>query len=131
MRDRRSIAGIALTLAIAGALTVAPGTAAAHTVRFDGRVTIRTNPDFHGRVISEKPRCERQRRVLIYREESGPDGLFARTRTGSDGRWQRLVTQLTGDFYAKIRRKDIGSGGHDHICRGDRSPSVHVQAPPP
>jgi len=67
----------------------------------------------------------------IYREESGADGLFASTKTDAEGRWERLVSQLTGDFYVRIRRKDIGSPGHDHICKGDRSPSVHVQAPPP
>ncbi len=131
MRNRRSITAAALGVATVTAVLAVHGVAGAHNVRFDDRVTIRTNPDFHGRVISQRAGCERQRTVKIYREEGGPDGLFASTKTDADGRWERLVSQLTGDFYARIRRKDIGSPGHDHICKGDRSPSVHVQAPPP
>ncbi len=95
------------------------------------RSTIRENPDFHGRVTSSKAACEKDRKVKVYREQSGPDGLLASTRTDDDGRWEYLAGQLTGDFYAKIRRTDVGPQGHDHVCKGDRSNSVSVQAPPP
>lgn len=131
MRYRKGFSATVLGVAIVGVLMFACGLAGAHNVRFDDKVTIRTNPDFHGRVFSRKARCEKQRTVQIYREESGPDGLFASTKTDADGRWERLVSQLTGDFYARITRRDIGSPGHDHVCKGDRSPSVNVQAPPP
>jgi hypothetical protein len=124
------VASIAL-LATAVAVVAAPGTAGAHDQRFDGKVTIRENPDFHGRVTSSKAACEKDRKVKIYREQSGPDGLLASTRTDDDGRWEYLAGQLTGDFYAKIRRTDVGPQGHDHVCKGDRSKSVSVQAPPP
>ena len=131
MRERGTVSLAVLATAIVGVLAVASGIAGAHSVRFDDRVTIRTNPAFHGRVVSQKPGCERQRRVQVFREETGPDGLFASTRTDNSGRWEMLVSQLTGDFYAKIKRRNIGSGGHEHVCRRDRSKSVHVQAPPP
>lgn len=131
MRYRRSVSAAALGAAIVSVFAFASGIAGAHGVAFDGKVTIKTDPSFHGRVVSEKAACEKQRKVRIYREQSGPDGLLAKTATGDDGRWEYLVTQLTGDFYAKIRRSDIGSAGHEHVCKGDRSNSVHVQAPPP
>lgn len=131
MSYRIAFSSVAVNATIIGVLALAPGIAGAHDERFDGKVTIRTNPDFHGRVISEKGACERQRRVQIYREQSGPDGLFDTATTDADGRWERLVSQLTGEFYAKIRRRAVGGPGHDHICKGDRSPSVQVQAPPP
>ena len=118
-----------LTAAIAAGAV--PTTAGAHDQRFAGKVTIRENPDFHGRVTSSKAVCVSDRKVKIYREQSGPDGLLASTRTDADGRWEYLAGQLTGDFYAKIRRTDVGPQGHDHVCRGDRSKSVSVQAPPP
>lgn len=131
MRYRRSVSAAATGTAIASVLAFASGIAGAHGVDFDGKVTIKTDPSFHGRVISEKAACEKQRKVRIYREQSGPDGLYTKTTTGDDGRWEHLVSQLTGDFYAKIRRSDIGSAGHEHVCQSDRSKSVHVQAPPP
>jgi hypothetical protein len=27
-----------------------------------------------------------------------------------------------GDYYAKVIKRNIGSGAHDHICDGDKSP---------
>jgi hypothetical protein len=131
MRDARSLSSAVAGVVIVSVLALSSGIAGAHDTRFNGKVTIKTNPQFHGQVTSERTACENQRKVLIFREQSGPDGLFTTTRTDDDGLWEYLVSQLTGDFYSKIKRTNVGSGGHKHICKGDRSRSVHVQAPPP
>jgi hypothetical protein len=31
-----------------------------------------------------------------------------------------------GVFYAKVRRRVIGSGPHEHVCKGARSPNFLV-----
>lgn len=131
MKNRRSALVIAMLGVALASMALAPGIAGAHDVRFDNKVTIKTDPSFHGRVISQRFACESRRRVSVYREQAGSDGLFASTTTDNSGRWELLVSQLTGDFYARIKRKDVGAAGHNHVCKGDRSPSVHVQAPPP
>ncbi len=124
---RSSVLLAVLGVAIAGVSALAYGTAAAHSARFNDKVTINTDPDFHGRVVSRWAGCKRGRTVRIYRAETGPDGLFTSTRTGNDGRWQFLSPSLTGDFYARIGARVARSAGHRHVCRGARSRSVHVQ----
>lgn len=128
MSNRSSLLGAAVVcLSIIAALALELGIAAAHTPRFDDRVTIRDDPQFNGRVASDRAGCERGREVLILREEDGPDGGFGSTATDDDGRWE-LATggMLTGDFYAQVKRRVIGRAGHKHVCKADRSRSVSV-----
>lgn len=127
MRDRTSAFVAVLAVGVVTVLTLSPGTAGAHSVRYASRVTIGTNPVFHGSVISRSAGCERSRAVRIYRVDPGTDGLLTTTRAGSDGRWRFLSPSLNGDFYATIGARVFRSAGHRHVCNRARSTSVRAQ----
>src|SRR5919106_5819007 len=103
--------------------------ASAHTVRFGGTLTARfiseTNV-FKGRLTSSNERCETGRRVAVFRVRSGSDLRVASDRTDSLGRWQLVYNARAGDYYAKALRRDIGSGDHNHICRGIRTTTFEI-----
>lgn len=117
--------GALAAIVLAASLPVA----VAHRTRIASKVTLKGNPQFNGRVTSGSPRCERSRKVKILAEEAGPDDLLTTVTTNRRGRWNAPVGSETGNFYARITRKDVGPGRHAHICKGDRSPSVRALPP--
>ena len=78
---------IVITLIVA-ALSVAAWTssaAAADRVEVASRVTLAQTVPFHGKVLSKKAACERNRTVEVYRVDPGPDGLYDRTTSDAQG----------------------------------------------
>jgi cysteine-rich repeat protein len=95
--------------------------AVAHNVRFGGTLTaqfIEGTNVFKGRLTSSNERCESGRRVAVFRVRSGADLRVASDRTNSLGRWNLVHNARAGDYYAKVSRRDIGSGDHNHVCIG-------------
>lgn len=119
-----AIAAVA-TVVLAASLPAALG----HQTRIASKVTLKDDPRFHGRVKSDSPKCERSRKVKVLAKDDGPDDLLATVTTNRRGRWKALFGSETGDFYAKLKPKDAGPAGHAHICKGDRSPSLHALPP--
>jgi hypothetical protein len=127
MRHIRMLVVLATVL---GLLTVGAGIAAAHTFRADSEVTIRYNDvreRFHGRVSSERPSCERNRRVVVFRDTPGQDVRIGSDRTNDNGFWALADNTAVGDFYAKVVRRERTPGGHTHVCRAAVSPTITVE----
>jgi cysteine-rich repeat protein len=111
---------------VAGALADA---AMAHSVRFGGSLTVVFQPEtnvFKGRVSSSNDRCERGRRVVVFRVVSGPDQAVASDRTDSEGRWRLVYNPRSDDYYAKAQRKNISPEGHSHICRAITTSTFNI-----
>jgi hypothetical protein len=115
-------------LAAVAALTFAgiSAVAVAHTVKFDSLVTIQkkkngADPDsLTGRVISDKPRCERNRTIEIFQRVPGPDLLVGTTTTNAEGEWEFTFAgdAPEGTYYAVATRKVLRSNdNHRHVCR--------------
>jgi cysteine-rich repeat protein len=103
--------------------------ASAHLVRFGGSLTVVFQPEnnvFKGRVSSSKARCEPGRTVVVFRVVAGPDQAVASDRTDSTGRWRVAYNPRSDDYYAKVRRKDIGPGTHRHICKAIRTSTFFI-----
>lgn len=129
MRHIRMLVVLATGLSL---LTVGAGIAAAHTVRADSEVTIRysdAKERFQGRVSSERPGCERNRRVVVFRDTPGQDVRIGSDRTGDNGFWAVAANNAVGDFYAKVVRRKRTPEGHTHVCRAAVSPTITVEPP--
>jgi len=87
----------------------------------DGTVTIKnTAPStFKGRVSSENDSCIKGRAVKLVQDGKA----ISQGITDKNGVWRvALEGKLTGDFYAKLKSKRVGS----LVCEADRSPTVTV-----
>jgi hypothetical protein len=82
-----------------------------------------------GDTSSPKEKCVRKRLVKIFRKRAGDDKLMGKGRTDATGVFQIAVAEKSGTYYAKVKRKNIGSGQHRHICRPARSPNYPVTIP--
>ena len=127
---------IAVTAALAcAAFAVVAVVAAAHTARYDSRVTIsfqrghgQGGDTFSGRVISVKKPCERNRRVDVRMRLEGPDALVGTTFTDRDGHWDlHPGSTPSGTYYAKAKRKVLlRTASHRHICKAEISNDLPV-----
>jgi hypothetical protein len=119
-RMRQLPVPLALVALAIGALAWS-GPATAHDKAFDSRITIKS-PESHifkGRVFSDKPSCERNRTVKLYRKTTGQDPVAAVTETDDEGRWR---IEFVGDrYYARVTRRVRERPGHRHVCLSDRS----------
>jgi hypothetical protein len=130
MRHIRTLAVLAAVLCL---LAVGAGVAAAHTFRADSEVTIRYNDAedrFQGRVLSERPSCERNRLVVVFRDNPNQDSPVGGDVTNDNGRWRVPENNPRGDYYAKVFRRKVTREGHTHVCRADVSPTITVEATP-
>jgi hypothetical protein len=120
---KRTILVLAATLAAFGLLVVS----AAALKAFSSHVTIRgTDGQFSdlyvfGNVSSSQPRCVADRRVRVYKVDSGPNGpvttLVDTARTSNHGAFAAHgdFTGAVGAKAAAVRRK---FGRHHHkVCR--------------
>ena len=115
---------IVITL-VAAALSVAAwssSAAAANRVEVASRVTLAQADPFHGKVISKKAACERNRTVAVYRVDPGSDGLFGSTTSDAQGRWSVPAGLPNGKFYAIARQLD--APGKTLVCKRAISPKV-------
>ena len=97
--------------------------ALAHTESYKSKITIRERDGgvrYTGRVFSDLPACERNRRVKLFTA----DGTFVgAAETNGQGRWS---FEFAGQrYYATAPRNVEGSGSHRHVCKYDRSPTTH------
>jgi cysteine-rich repeat protein len=81
---------------------------------------------FKGRLTSSNERCESGRRVVVFRVRSGADLRADSDRTDSLGRWNLVYNARAGDYYAKVSRRDIASGDHNHVCVGIRTATFNI-----
>jgi hypothetical protein len=129
----RHIRLLAVLTAVLALLAVGAGIATAHNFRADSRVTITYNDAkdrFQGRVSSERPSCERNRLVVVFRDNPNQDSPVGGDRTNDNGFWAVPENNPHGEFYAKVFRRKVTRQGHIHVCRADRSPTITVEATP-
>jgi hypothetical protein len=124
----RGVAAAALTVATCGLVF---GTASAHKKGFKTEAFIEAHSTgdalvLMGDTFSPKEKCVRKRLVSIFRKRPGDDKLMGKGRTDGTGVFEIAVAERSGTYYAKVRRKNIGSGSHKHICKGARSPNYQV-----
>jgi hypothetical protein len=129
-RSWRRIALMAVGVLAAGAVAVPA--LASHTVKIDSTVTLpppQKHP-FSGEVESSNHACEVHRKVKVFRVQPGRDHVTdagdATDWSNSRGKWRnRQYISPEGNYYAKVVRTERAAG--TIVCRGDRSPTRHVQ----
>jgi hypothetical protein len=126
-------------------LGVGVPSAVAHTKTFESSVTlggyieVSGETAWYGNLTSPKARCVENRRVEVYRSLAGPGDvpdtleLIGFDRAAASGDF--TVTDEgfpppDGDYFAKVRRKDIGRGAHNHRCGKDTSNVIPVVTDP-
>jgi hypothetical protein len=118
---------LALVLALA-AVTAA----SAHNRVFRSQVTIRQNPEFHGKVLSTNHRCEVDRKVKLVLRKPGTNRVVGVTFTDENGKWAITDPDQGGihpnkAYRAAVARKVLrNDAGHRHVCRADRSKTVRL-----
>jgi hypothetical protein len=85
-------------------------------------VTLELGPEvghFHGKVQSDRRNiCERNRRVVIKRNDP-VNNTVGRDHTNRRGRYSLHTSEMSGSWYAIVRRKVTGQV----VCQSDRSPA--------
>ena len=118
---------IVIGVAAAGVMALGTQTAAA-VVKYDTKVTISADRGFlyHGSVKSEVTKCERERRVVLFKQRPGADRELGTDRTGGllslPDEWGFIEAHVPGrHVYAKVRPKVRDR----FVCRADRSRTHH------
>lgn len=112
------------------------GIAVGHTTSFPSDVTIElvtgAQDKFKGEVSSVKAKCVPGRLVKVFLVEGADpnpsaDTLIGKDTTNNNGRYRVVPAggvASPGDFYARVKQRNIGRPGHKHICEADNSPEV-------
>ena len=90
---------------------------AAGRVEVGSRVTLEQDYAFHGKVLSNRDACERNRTVAVYQVRPGADGLYDTTKSNAEGEWEILAGAPNGDFYAVARARSIDKGTTTLVCK--------------
>jgi hypothetical protein len=90
---------------------------AAGRVEVGSRVTLEQDYAFHGKVLSNRAACERNRTVAVYQVRPGADGLYDTTKSNAEGEWEILAGAPNGDFYAVARARSIDKGTTTLVCK--------------
>jgi hypothetical protein len=132
---RRTKLGAALVAALACAGLAAAALAGVH--KYDTRLTIARGGGgfvfdvWHGEVKSERGKCQRERRVVLFKQRPGADRKLGTARSAGagpdEGSWSldlhrenlAEVAQVDKGKYAKVRRES----GNGYVCRADRAPN--------
>jgi len=87
-----------------------------------------TPPAFHGKVKSDVPECESDRRVKLFRERrNGSRKLLGRTDSGLDGKWLIEVDPLkSGAYFAKAKQHLVEVNGSTLLCLPDFGRTIVV-----
>jgi hypothetical protein len=101
-----------LVAALASSVALAAG-----RVEVGSRVTLEQDYAFHGKVLSQRDACERNRTVAVYLVRPGADGLYDTTRSNAAGEWEILAGAPNGDFYAVARARSIDKGTTTLVCK--------------
>ena len=124
MTSRKTRILITLIAAALSGFAWTTGAAAADRVAVATRATLAQADPFHGRIISKKAACERNRTVEVYRVEQGSDGLYGSTSSDAQGRWSVPAGMPNGKFYAVARQRSIDASGKTLVCKRAISPKV-------
>jgi hypothetical protein len=119
---------VALALVLLVPLLIATATiGSAHNASYASSVSIDYDqPNFEGRVQSERERCERGRTVSIFKVLDGPDRLIGTDETNDNGFYSVPKAGAQGKFYARVAREVFGGYEHNHVCQGDTSGRIRV-----
>ena len=122
-----------IALALAATALLVPG-AAAHTTHYASKIKLEGvvphkmkrggNYEAIGKVKSDKAACVGDRKVKAYKMQPGKDLKLGSATTLSSGDYSvSLVDEDYGPgrYYTKVTRRNIGTGGHEHICDADTS----------
>lgn len=109
---------------VAATLVAAWTSGAAVADRVASRVTLAQIEPFHGKVLSGKAVCKRNRTVKVYRVDPGPDGLYGTTRSNAQGRWSIPAGAPNGKFYAIAIQRKISAPKTTFVCKRAISPKV-------
>jgi hypothetical protein len=101
-----------LVAALASSVALAAG-----RVEVGSRVTLEQDYAFHGKVVSQRDACERNRTVAVYQVRPGADGLYDTTKSNAEGEWEVLAGAPNGDFYAVARARSIDKGTTILVCK--------------
>lgn len=126
MADSISLKVKALVVA-AAAVTIVPFVPApseAHQFDTQSNITInRQGNRFFGKVGSSRGICKKGRNVTLYRTRNGRRTVAGRDRTNRNGNWS-IRARRKGRFQAVVSQKSRSRYRHNHVCRGDRSPTI-------
>lgn len=123
--------GIVIGVAAAGAMALGAQTTAAapKVVKYDTSLETghKEHTVYHGRVASKVSKCERGRRVVLYKKQPGADRKVGHDRTGKDRLWSFASRdQSRGQAYAKATRERHKG----FVCLAARAPTVFFAGPP-
>ena len=120
------------TLALGGATGALAGVS--ETVATDLRLANRP-PSFHGKVKTDVPDCESDRRVKLFylRADKGEPGpgtggeLIGRTNSDRKGKWLIEAPPTRGAYYAKVKQHIVNIEGVLVRCEPDFSRGIVVE----
>lgn len=115
---------VLFSVAILIAVLVSSAALAANRVEVGSRVTLASSDPFHGKVLSKRDACERNRTVAVYLVKPGADGLYDTTRSNALGEWSIPAGMPNGDFYAVARVRSIDKGTTTLVCKRAESSAV-------
>ena len=90
---------------------------AAGRIEVGSRVTLEQDYAFHGKVLSKRAACVRNRTVAVYLVRPGADRLYDTAKSNADGEWEILAGAPNGDFYAVARARSIDKGTTTIVCK--------------
>jgi hypothetical protein len=109
----------------------------AHTVKYDSAITDFTTStidgvgEFVAQVGAEKPNCVPNRDVRLIRDD-GRKVMKSRKTNQSGVAVLRFRNGLKLDTYhLQLKKRNLGSSGHRHICSRDKTESTTYQFPDP
>jgi hypothetical protein len=109
-----------MVLLIVGLMLVTLASSAAFAagrVEVGSRVTLEQDYAFHGKVLSNRAACERNRTAAVYQVRPGADGLYDTTKSNAEGEWEILAGAPNGDFYTVARARSIDKGTTNLVCK--------------
>jgi hypothetical protein len=88
-------------------------------------------PAFHGKVRTDVPDCESDRRVKLFRARfgkgTGPRELVGRTDSNDKGKWRIPAEPVNGfDYFAKAKQHIVEIDGVLVRCEPDFSRTIRV-----
>ena len=125
MIPRKSALAAAAALAVSTAGVAAAGFSETIPTTLKMR---NTPPAFHGKVRSDAPDCESDRRVKLFKErQDGSRKVLGRTDSDVDGKWLIRVDPLrSGSYLAKAKQHIVEIDGVLVLCEADFAPGIVV-----
>jgi hypothetical protein len=122
-------------LAVIAFVALVPGIAAAGALQYptvftkfkyaveDGKA------EFKGAIDSSKGGCVPDRKVKLYRKQSGNEKKVGGDRTSNGGKFEIDLGRAppkNGKYYAEVKQAKIGSSGNEKTCLARTSGSIKI-----